>query len=98
MLADAEANRSYFLAESMGRSAGWLAYGVAIAGEASLVVSVEDMSSVSISSTEETVDSRNRRRRRLARSWSMDEVIPRIVATMTTREREGKQYGVIRYR
>ena len=43
MIADAEANRSYFLAESMGRSAGWLAYGVAIAGEASLVVSVEDI-------------------------------------------------------
>ncbi|MEK6238385.1 MAG: 6-phosphofructokinase, partial [Planctomycetales bacterium] len=34
LLADAEANRSYFIAESMGRSAGWLAYGAAIAGEA----------------------------------------------------------------
>ena len=48
MLADAEANRSYFLAESMGRSAGWLAYGVAIAGEARLVVSVELRKSRSI--------------------------------------------------
>ena len=27
----------------MGRSAGWLAYGAAIAGEASLVISVEDI-------------------------------------------------------
>ena len=27
----------------MGRSAGWLAYGVAIAGEAHLVVGVEDI-------------------------------------------------------
>ena len=26
---------------------------------------------------------------------NLDEVIPRIVATMTTREREGKEYGVI---
>ena len=43
LLYDAEANRSYFLVESMGRSAGWLAYGVAIAGEASLVISVEDI-------------------------------------------------------
>ena len=34
---------SYFLAETMGRSAGWLAYGAAIAGEASLVISVEDI-------------------------------------------------------
>ena len=30
-------------AETMGRSAGWLAYGAAIAGEASLVISVEDI-------------------------------------------------------
>ena len=43
LLYDAEANGSYFLAETMGRSAGWLAYGVAIAGEASLVLSVEDV-------------------------------------------------------
>ncbi len=27
----------------MGRSAGWLAYGAAIAGEASMVLSVEDI-------------------------------------------------------
>lgn len=43
LLSDAEANNSYFLAETMGRSAGWLAYGAAIAGEASLVLSVEDL-------------------------------------------------------
>ena len=43
LLADAESNRSYFMAETMGRSAGWLAYGAAIAGEASLVISVEDI-------------------------------------------------------
>ena len=43
LLADAEATRSYYLAETMGRSAGWLAYGAAIAGEASLVISVEDI-------------------------------------------------------
>ena len=36
LLADAEATRGYFIAECMGRSAGWLAYGAAIAGEASL--------------------------------------------------------------
>src|SRR3954447_25643 len=43
LLADAEATRAYFIAECMGRSAGWLAYGAAIAGEASLVLSVEDI-------------------------------------------------------
>ncbi len=93
LLADAEANRSYFLAESMGRSAGWLAYGVAIAGEASLVVSVEDIVG-KYSSTEETVDSETGKKT-TRKVMDMDEVIPRIVATMTTREREGKQYGVI---
>ena len=43
---------SYFLVETMGRSAGWLAYGVAIAGEASLVISVEDITA-STATTEE---------------------------------------------
>ncbi len=43
LIFDAEASSSYFLCEVMGRSAGWLAYGSAIAGEASLVISVEDI-------------------------------------------------------
>src|SRR5262249_58103464 len=43
LLADAESGRMYFVVETMGRSAGWLAYGAAIAGEASLVLSVEDL-------------------------------------------------------
>ena len=43
LLYDADAGRSYFICESMGRSAGWLAYGAAISGEASLVISVEDI-------------------------------------------------------
>jgi len=93
LLADAEANRSYFLAESMGRSAGWLAYGVAIAGEASLVVSVEDIVG-KYRTTEETVNPQTGKKT-TRQVMDMEEVIPRIVATMTTREREGKQYGVI---
>ena len=36
--ADAIATSSYFIVETMGRKAGWLSYGVAIAGEANLVV------------------------------------------------------------
>ena len=53
LLADAEAGRMYFLVETMGRSAGWLAYGAAIAGEASLVLSIEDLTDDLM--TEETV-------------------------------------------
>jgi 6-phosphofructokinase 1 len=93
LLADAEANSTYFLAESMGRSAGWLAYGVAIAGEASLVVSVEDIVG-KYRADEETVNPATGEKRTRP-IMNMEEVIPRIVATMTTREREGKQYGVI---
>lgn len=93
MLADAEANRSYFLAESMGRSAGWLAYGVAIAGEASLVVSVEDIVGKYKSEEESINPASGEKTTRTV--MNLDEVIPRIVATMTTREREGKEYGVI---
>lgn len=93
MLADAEANRSYFLAESMGRSAGWLAYGVAIAGEASLVISVEDIVG-RYRANEESVDQANGEKKTRP-TMNMDEVIPRIVKTILAREREGKEYGVI---
>ncbi len=41
--ADAIATSSYFIVETMGRKAGWLSYGVAIAGEANLVIAVEDL-------------------------------------------------------
>jgi 6-phosphofructokinase 1 len=41
--ADAKSTSSYFIVETMGRKAGWLSYGVAIAGEASLVIGVEDV-------------------------------------------------------
>jgi 6-phosphofructokinase 1 len=93
MLADAEANRSYFLAETMGRSAGWLAYGAAIAGEASLVVSVEDIVGV-YRETEESLDPATGKKTTRP-VMNIDKVVTRIVATMTAREREGKEYGVI---
>ncbi len=93
MLADAEANRSYFLAETMGRSAGWLAYGAAIAGEASLVVSVEDIAG-KYRTTEESLNPATGEKK-VRDVMNIDAVIPRIVATMTAREREGKEYGVI---
>ena len=93
LIADAEANRAYFLVESMGRSAGWLAYGVAIAGDASLVISVEDI--VGKYAAEE--DSKNPKTGEVKRRkvMDLDMVIKRIVLTMTTREKEGKEYGVI---
>lgn len=41
--ADARASQAYFIAECMGRKAGWLSYGVAMAGEANMVIGVEDI-------------------------------------------------------
>jgi ATP-dependent phosphofructokinase / diphosphate-dependent phosphofructokinase len=93
LLYDAEASRSYFLCETMGRSAGWLSYGAAIAGEASLVISVEDIHGKFRG--EETVTGPNGETK-LKPVMNIDAVIGRIVKTMRVREeQEGKQYGVI---
>ncbi|MCC7475417.1 MAG: 6-phosphofructokinase [Pirellulales bacterium] len=93
LIADAEANRAYFLVEAMGRSAGWLAYGVAIAGEASLVISVEDIEG-NYADTEEVKNPKTGQvsKRKI---MNIENVVKRIVLTMLTREREGKEYGVI---
>ncbi len=93
LLADAEASRAYFLTETMGRSAGWLAYGAAIAGEASLVISIEDITGKYLGS-EEVVDPTNGERR-TRRVMNVEEVVKRIVKTMRAREAEGKEFGVI---
>jgi 6-phosphofructokinase 1 len=89
LLADGESDRSYFIVETMGRSAGWLAYGAAIASEASLVISVEDIRG---KYAEKETNAQGETRVIM----KVDEVIRRIVRTMLAREeREGKQYGVI---
>ena len=93
LLADAEASRAYFLAETMGRSAGWLAYGAAIAGEASLVISVEDITG-RYRETEEAVDPTSGERHTRA-IMNVEEVVKRIVKTMRARDAEGKEFGVL---
>jgi len=89
---DAEATNSYFLCESMGRSAGWLSYGAAIAGEASLVVSVEDING-DYEDTEEVTDADGNTITR--KIMNVERVIDRIVKTMHAREAEGKKFGVV---
>ena len=93
LVADAEAARSYFIAETMGRSAGWLAYGTAIAGEASLVLSVEDIHG-KYATTEEAVD-KETGQTKPRKVMHIDNVIDRIVRTMLAREEEGKEFGVV---
>lgn len=94
LLADAEAGRSYFLTETMGRSAGWLAYGTAIAGEASLVISVEDIHGKFLGE-EQNVNALTGEITTRA-IMNVEEVVQRIVRTMRVREeQEGKEFGVI---
>lgn len=94
LLADAESTGSYFIAETMGRSAGWLAYGAAIAGEASLVISVEDVTG-KFEATEQSTDPKTGKTT-IRRIMDIQEVVKRIVATMRVREEaEKKEFGVI---
>lgn len=81
--ADAIATSSYFIVETMGRKAGWLSYGVAIAGEANLVLAVEDVTG-GLAVTEEGEP-----------RLSLDALIERIVDLIITRERRGKHYGTV---
>ncbi len=92
LIFDAEASGSYFLCEVMGRSAGWLSYGSAIAGEASLVASVEDI--IDEFAAEETVvkaDGKSVTRKIM----NIDRVLSHMVKVMLARERDGKLFGVI---
>ncbi len=41
--ADAESTNSYFIAELMGRKAGWITYAAGVAGEAVMMISSEDL-------------------------------------------------------
>jgi 6-phosphofructokinase 1 len=84
--ADAEAARAYFVVECMGRSAGWLAYGAAISGEATMVISVEDV-------TDEYLAPESNADRKV---MDIDKLVAKIVRMMRYRqEKQGKEYGVI---
>ncbi|HZO12374.1 MAG TPA: 6-phosphofructokinase, partial [Polyangiaceae bacterium] len=78
--ADAIATHAYFIVETMGRKAGWLSYGVAIAGEANMVVAVEDV--VGELATEDG-------------HLDMNALIDRVVDRILARERRGKHYGTV---
>ena len=94
LLADAEAAQSYFIAETMGRSAGWLAYGAAIAGEASLVISVEDITGDLRGEEPETDPSTGETRMRPV--MKVEKVVEWIVKMMRVREeKNNKRFGVI---
>ena len=78
--ADAIATQSYYIVSTMGRRAGWLAYGVAVAGEAHLVIGVEDIAGPLLGS-----DGR----------IDLDAFTDHIVDLFVTREKHGKHYGTV---
>lgn len=90
---DAEAGRAYYIAETMGRSAGWLSYGAAIAGEACMVLSVEDINGTLRS--EEAVTDPATGKTVTRPIMNLDKVLERIVKVMQKRDAEGRHYGVI---
>jgi 6-phosphofructokinase 1 len=91
--ADAKATRAYFIAEVMGRKAGWLSYGVGIAGKANMIFGVEDLDdATSFIETWTDEQGRERSERRL----NLEALVGRIVDLMVLREKEqGKRFGVI---
>ncbi|HYU14955.1 MAG TPA: 6-phosphofructokinase, partial [Candidatus Acidoferrum sp.] len=91
--ADAIATSSYFIIETMGRKAGWLSYGVAIAGEANLVVAPEDVRD-DLCVDEKAVDPANGVER-VDKRLSLEALADRIVDLILTRERRGKHYGTV---
>ncbi len=90
--ADAIATSSYFIVETMGRKAGWLSYGVAIAGEANLVIAPEDVQE-SLLVSESTVDSEGQATTHQV--LSLDALCEQIVELILTREKRGKHYGTV---
>ncbi|HCH65554.1 MAG TPA: 6-phosphofructokinase [Deltaproteobacteria bacterium] len=78
--ADARATSSWFVVETMGRKAGWLPYGVAIAGEANLVLGVEDLDEAMM--TDDALD--------------LPKLADHIADLVITREeRDNKPYGTV---
>ena len=102
LLADAKSTGTYYVAQVMGRAAGWLAYGGAIGGEASLVIGLEDIAP-EWKSTEVAVDPKTLQPRLdpttgqpLSRPiFDVTPIVNRIVDVILAREREGRGYGVI---
>jgi len=91
--ADCIATSSYFIVETMGRKAGWLSYGVAIAGEASMVLSTEDVrDDLAIEETQiDPITGESTTELRL----SVTALVDRIVDVMLERERRDQFYGTV---
>ena len=96
LLADSEASGAGYIAQVMGRKAAWLAYGAAIAGEASAVIGLEDIPPQWLG-TEETVDPETGKvingedgKPLMRQVVDLQKVVDRCVDVVLEREKEGK--------
>lgn len=101
LLFDSRATGTWYIAQVMGRAAGWLAYGAAIAGEASLVIGLEDIpdawwtqEAAKDPQTGQTLaDAKGQTVFR--KVFRLEPVVDHIVRVLQARDEEGKPYGVI---
>lgn len=91
--ADCIATSGYFIVETMGRKAGWLSYGVAIAGEANMVLSPEDVYG-DLAVEESYVDAITGEER-IEKRISVTALVDRIVDLMLEREKREQYYGTV---
>ncbi len=92
--ADAEATNSYFIAETMGRKSGWLAYGVGIAGEANMIFSVEDLDGTMLELETRTDPETGEKEK--VKKLKVEALVNKICQLIASREsRENKGYGTI---
>lgn len=92
--ADAAATNSYFIIESMGRKAGWLAYGVGIAGEANMIFSVEDITE-EMTDIEDSIDPETGENIKI-KTLRVPMLVDKIVKLMIKRQQvEKKGFGTI---
>ena len=100
ILEDSAAAGAGFVVQVMGRKAGWLAYGAAIAGEASFVISLEDIPD-EWKTTEETIDPATEEvmlgdddKPVMREIFKIEEIVKRCTEVMIAREEEGKKNHV----
>ncbi len=96
LLADSEASGAGYIAQVMGRKAAWLAYGAAVAGEASVVIGLEDIPEQWLGS-EETVNPDTGKtvngedgKPLMRKVVDIQKVVDRCVDVVLEREKEGK--------
>ena len=91
--ADAEAANHWFIAQAMGRKAGWLSYGVGIAGEANMIFTVEDVEEEML--FDDQIETKGGQKRTVKR-LRVEAIVDRIVDLMVFREeKEQKGFGTV---